>query len=95
MNTPRMVPMMLVMAAKISLFHDLRNARWAISRTISPVNDAMAKIIPVTSRSLGGTVVYLIFLFSFLLRIATFLVNSFLNSCFKVYPAVVLSWTSQ
>ena len=86
---------MLVIAAKISLFHVLRKARWAISRIISPVNAAMAKIIPVMSRSLGGTVVYFIFLFSFSLTIATFLANSFLTSCFKVYPTVILLWVSQ
>jgi len=91
MNTPKIVPIMLVIAAKISLFHVFRNAKWVISKIINPVKAAMAKITPTTSRSLGGAVAYLIFLFSFLFGRTIFLANSLLSRRFKIYPTVLLA----
>jgi len=63
---------MLVIAAKISLFHVFRKMRWAIFRRIKPIKATMAKIIPKTSFSFAGTVTYLTFLRLFSLDTATF-----------------------
>lgn len=52
---------MLVIAAKISLFHVFKKLRCTISKMINPTKATMAKMIPIMSRSLAGKVSYLIF----------------------------------
>ena len=52
---PMIVPANPVMAAKTSLFHVPKSARFAISMALKLKVNAMANFVPKTRRSLGGT----------------------------------------
>ena len=88
MNTPSIVPVMLVMAAKISVFHVFRNIRCAISSAVSMINAIAANIIPMMRCSFGGMMICLAFLFLPWLGRVIFLAKILRNSFFKVYPSV-------
>lgn len=79
-SIPVIVPANPVMAAKTSLFHVCKRAKWAISMAVRLNVNVMANFTPRTRRSLGGTSSAARAVLSVVLRVSAFFIQS-VNGC--------------